>query len=702
MLGGEASRHPGAIEETESLHHRFLHTKNERNGFQPDLDHTKTTKALRLKVGNLEDENEELRMSVSSARYDLEVKDLRLGELTQKIETLTNDLISSNSEVQKVTRLYKEMEERFGSELRRCQDQLKDARNDAAQAHERLLELQKDRDALKHQIQQPDTQADSDKLEALTASLASENESLKQENEALQRQNKEMLEKLEEITFDKQEKESLLEKINILNSTIEAIQDGNNDFEQLLDEAELLRKENAELRGIIEKENEEEECQSLSEGEVPTTILNTQNEEEEDLELARISSENDNLRDEISRLQAENDELQTHLDQMVAMQCHSMIDQLEGVRVTNQDLRQRSFDFGALAEENAILKHRIFGLESQNQEFQRLISTGQGGNQMVATLMKENCELKQQMEKLSKTIDPSSSLKRVQEVTQGLRSLENSDSSGGEEDGELTEEQAAFVKRENQTLKKIIDAFDPAMQNLELAQKLQELERSCAEAEERVRTLEHSNEQMAEWLSGNRTRQDELVERYMTENEILKATVTDLQRQLNLHNERDLYTETALADQRIKELEEEVKRLKTFDDDVVDNLQEQVEYLQSNVDTLMEDKERLEKIVLEQEKMIRDLEGDKIRAAQMHLDSLQKDLTIHEQREQISEMTNKLHEFQAETTLMQQKVDKVIHAFEESQENYIRMQAQIETVQAQLNSTLEENTQLKRELADQS
>lgn len=702
MLGGDAARHPGEIEEAESLHHRLLDTKNQRNGFQTDLEHTKAAKALRLKVGNLEDENEELRMSVSSARYDLEVKDLRLGELTQKIETLTNDLISSNSEVQKVTRLYKEMEERFGSELRRCQDQLKDARNDAAQAHERLLELQKDRDSLKHQIQQPDTQADSDKLKALTASLTSENESLKQENEALQRQNKEILEKLEEITFDKQEKESLLEKINILNSTIEAIQDGNNDFEQLLDEAELLRKENAELRGIIEKENEEEERQSLSEGEVATTILNTQNEEEEDLELARISSENDNLRDEISRLQAENDELQTHLDQMVAMQCHSMIDQLEGVRVTNQDLRQRSFDFGALAEENAILKHRIFGLESQNQEFQRLISTGQGGNQMVATLMKENCELKQQMAKLSKTIDPSSSLKRVQEVTQGLKSLENSDSSGGEEDGELTEEQAVFVKKENQTLKKIIDAFDPAMQNLELAQKLQELERSCAEAEERVRTLEHSNEQMAEWLSGNRTRQDELVERYMTENEILKATVTDLQRQLDLHSQRDLYTETSLANQRIKELEEEVKRLKTFDDDVVDNLQEQVEYLQGNVDTLTEDKERLEKIVLEQEKMIRDLEGDKIRAAQMHLDSLQKDLTIHEQKEQISEMTNKLHEFQAETTLMQQKVDKVIHAFEESQENYIRMQAQIETVQAQLNSTLEENRQLKRELADQS
>ena len=713
----------GLEQEIESLNRRLLEKELAITGREAEArERGRAIRGFQLKMENLEDENASLRIEAVEAKREMEMKEKTIRELRQKIQELTNDLIASDDEVQRVTKLYGEMEKKFGSEIRRGQDQLREARGVVEKTRLCVLELQDENESLKHAATEALVrETESDKMRCVNDGLALEVQKLRAELEAVQKenqalieaadsmkrghqalesQNREMLAKLEEVAFDRQEKESLLEKISVLNSTIDAIRDGNSEFEKLLDEVETLRRENSDLRKIIDKDsdNAEEDQHSLSEGEVATRILDEQCEEEEkgNDDMAQLRAENEDLREEVSMLQAENKELQAHLDNMLAVQCHSMIDQLEGVRVTNQDLRQRSFDFSALAEENALLKHRIFGLESQNQDFQRLIKTGQGGNQVVSSLMKENSEMKHELEKLHKIVDPS--LKRMEHIVRGLKRMEDEKSSDDESQTNI--EDVVLLTHENDTLKKIVDAFDPNMLNMELSHKLHELERSCAEAEERVRTLETSNEQMAEWLSGNRSRQDDLIERYTTENEILKATITDLQRQLESRSETDFYTETALANHRIKELEEEVKRLKTFDDDVVDNLQEQVEYLQSSVDTLTEEKEQLEKIVREQENMIHHLEGEKIRAAQIHLDSLQKDLTINQQKEQLSEMNSKIHEFQQETTIMQEKVDKVIHAFEESQEKYTRMQEQIESVQAQLNSTLEENTQLKRELAE--
>ena len=713
----------GLEREIESLNRRLLEKESVITGHQAEArERGRELRGFHLKMENLEDENASLRIEAVETKREMEVKDKMIRELRQKIQELTSDLMASDDEVQRVTKLYGEMEMKFGSEIRRGRDQLREARGVVEKTRLCVRELQDENESLKHAATEALVrEMESDKMKSVNDGLALEvqklrtelevvqkenqalieaADSMKRGHQALEAQNREMLVKLEEVAFDRQEKESLLEKISVLNSTIDAIRDGNSEFEKLLDEVETLRRENSELRKMIDREsdNVEEDQHSLSEGEVATRILDEQCEEEEkgSDEVQRLCAENEDLREEVSMLQAENKELQAHLDNMLAVQCHSMIDQLEGVRVTSQDLRQRSFDFSALAEENALLKHRIFGLESQNQDFQRLIKTGQGGDQVVSNLMKENSEMKNELQKLHKIVDPS--LKRMEHIVRGLKRLEDDKSS--DDEAQTSMEDVVLLTHENDTLKRIVDAFDPNMLNMELSHKLHELERSCAEAEERVRTLETSNEQMAEWLSGNRSRQDDLIERYTTENEILKATITDLQRQLDSRSETDFYTETALANHRIKELEEEVKRLKTFDDDVVDNLQEQVEYLQNSVDTLTEEKEQLEKIVREQENMIHHLEGEKIRAAQIHLDSLQKDLTINQQKEQLSEMNSKIHEFQQETTIMQEKVDKVIHAFEESQEKYTRMQEQIETVQAQLNTTLEENTQLKRELAE--
>ena len=86
------------------------------------------------------------------------------------------------------------------------------------------------------------------------------------------------------------------------------------------------------------------------------------------MKYEKAKEENQNLKDKIESMQGEIKELSAHLQDIITMQLHSTIEELDEVRASNQELKQRSLNLELLQEENSFLRHRVMSLESRESE----------------------------------------------------------------------------------------------------------------------------------------------------------------------------------------------------------------------------------------------------------------------------------------------------------------------------------------------
>jgi hypothetical protein len=129
----------------------------------------------------------------------------------------------------------------------------------------------------------------------------------------------------------------------------------------------------------------------------------------------------------------------------------------------------------------------------------------------------------------------------------------------------------------------------------------------------------------------------------------------------------DYYTEMAVLTQERNELEAEIRRLQTLKDDVAENLEEQVEYLQSTIETLVSEKEELE-------------------------------IRIEQQEQMMAAMDELLRADQTSGNGRLQVVAEFLDVFRQSQDDNRRLQGELRSVRRELHAMTQENRGLKARL----
>ena len=314
----------------------------------------------------------------------------------------------------------------------------------------------------------------------------------------------------------------------------------------------------------------------LSEGEVISTdysdnILS--------MKYEKAKEENQNLKDKIESMQGEIEELSAHLQDVITMQLHSTIEELDEVRASNQELKQRSLNLELLQEENSFLRHRVMSLESRESELQHFLElqgSNDSKNRLIQELINENSNLKRTISDLdndsknspvNNTIDEAEKLKEedikavIKTINGAVEMLDEEDEE--DYDSEIDEEMDLndhsenhmkkdsrqsesplldykIIKKENEELKEMLNKLDfgnlnsgnqLGYSNTQLMNRIRDLENNITSTRSQIEILEETNADLLQRIDEFSNHESQIVDKYEEENYLLRLEIDKLKEQ---------------------------------------------------------------------------------------------------------------------------------------------------------------------------
>lgn len=539
------------------------------------------TRSLKMKLNAYETEMEIQKEKYNALMEESQQKTESVDKMRKQLKEMESIVKDSNDEVHRVVELYKMMESKFGKELKRVQEAARKSRISAAEEQrtmkQKLLKLQSENDSLKIAITE---------YEAINSSMVDDKHECERENQILHEELDELKQRIHESESDSASDDDECAKLASANQALMATN------RQLEDRLNALMKELSAAKGDSSHENI-----FLSPRKPKASAMEISGYEES------MMRDNRSLLEEITQLRRENQRLieqnrsfrneeEDLIESMIGVN-KSLINDVRRLKKENRalisenneipsDLSEGEIasagDSDATREEIEIL-HNSFNLAEQfdkvcceNQELQDMvdhlrdkISEQTSENER---LIKENEELRKELEIAS----GASALKQVRKMSYILDNNTFPDETPNTD--ELTS-----IKSENATLKDLVTAFDSNNQCIDLTMKVKEWAQMFSISENRVHELEDERAEMKE--------------RVEKADAIIKE-VESLRKQLmEKEATNEFYTETAIMNHRIIELENALAKKGVFDDEVVNNLQDQVEYLQNELDRVTLDRDRL-------------------------------------------------------------------------------------------------------------
>ncbi|OHT10291.1 hypothetical protein TRFO_04328 [Tritrichomonas foetus] len=506
-------------------------------------------------------------------------------------------------------------------------------------------------------------------------SLLKEVEELKKENEKLREKNEKICQtneftnnsNINQIFNEEEEEDILKSSVDDVESDQQHQNYSNPDqYNELLEEEENpIESGSDDYRNIHTNEDINEYDPFDEEEEVS---MNKSIDEK----YQQVCEENEELKSTIEVMQDEINDLQTHLQDVVSIQLHSTLAELDDVRVGNQALMQHTYNLELLKEENSFLRSKIMSLESQHSNLQQSLTQKDdqdNKSKIIKGLMDENENLKKELQDRISSSNRNSQMspiksdlrivsgtmlenddndnfrEKTEEMRTVLKTISKSTTAttdSSNDDDSITDNEKGSIpidyqsiKRENAELKEMIGKLEPSgvlqgYSNTQLMDRIKELENDISVTHNQVQLLEMTNADLLQRIDDFSNNESQIVVRYEQENDNLRKEIEKLQ-------ERNM--SLSLCSEKSQEVVE-----------VFDNFKQQISELQ---DSLAE---------MQQENL--DLQR---KAEDANASTVEKDEIIEDQAQKISHLSDLIDKFKQETDAMRERVDNAISSFENSE-----------------------------------